>query len=246
MLEYLALGAIQGLVEWLPLSSEAWVTLGASYFGMANPIQLALYLHLGTALAVIVYFRKEVSNALALCDRKLARFLAIATVCSGLVGLPLYLALKSVPFDSKVGFLLVGAGLIATGAFLHKRKGGLKTVKTASDRDAIFAGLLQGLAVVPGISRSGITMFSLLFQEFSPEAALSLSFLMSVPVVLMADVFMAYEGFMPGPGPLVALGAAFVFGIASMRALLAVAKRVNFSWFAWMFGALSLLAWLLV
>ena len=83
--------------------------------------------------------------------------------------------LKKVAFNSPVGFLLVGIGLIATGFIVHKKRGGLKAVKKAGNKDALIAGVLQGFAVIPGVSRSGITMFALLAREFNPELALKLS-----------------------------------------------------------------------
>ncbi|MCK4326950.1 MAG: undecaprenyl-diphosphate phosphatase [Candidatus Diapherotrites archaeon] len=242
MLEYLVFGVLQGIFEWLPVSSEGIITLAAAYIGAADPLQLALCLHLGTVLAVLVYFRKEIAGLPR--DKKLLRFLGIATACSLPLGLALYLLIKQIPFGSPVLYLVVGLGLIATGFFVRKKKGGLKTVEKATDLDAVFAGLLQGLAVVPGVSRSGITLFALLSREYSPRAALVLSFLMSVPVVLAANAFILLEGFVLVPEHLLALVPAFVFGILSIEVLLKLAEKVDFSWFAWGFGIISILAFL--
>jgi len=243
MLDYLILGTIQGIFDWIPVSSEGMLTLASSYMGIASPLQLALYLHLGTVLAVIAYFRKDIAHLPG--DKELARFLSIATVVSLAVGFPLYLMLKRVAFDSPIGFLLVGIGLIATGFLVHKKRGGLKSVKIANDMDALLAGLLQGFAVIPGVSRSGITMFALLAREFNPESALRLSFLMSVPVVLAADTFVLLDGFTLVPANLIALIPSFFVGILSIHILLKISKKVNFAWFAWGFGLLSLLAYLI-
>lgn len=245
MLHYLTLGIIQGIFEWLPVSSEGIVTLAAAYMGIANPLQLALYLHLGTVLAVLVYFRKDVKKIFEFKDKKLARFLTIATIVSLFVSFPFYLLLKTIVFDSPIGFLLVGIALILTGFFVHKKKGGLKTIRKTTDSDALLAGALQGFAVIPGISRSGITLFALLSEEYSPESALTLSFLMSVPVVLVANAFILLEGFTIVPEHLLALIPSFVFGIITIRVLLDLSKKVRFSWFAWIFGAISILAYLI-
>ncbi len=243
MIEYLILGIIQGIFEWLPVSSEGIATLVSTWLSLPNPLQLALYLHLGTVFAVLVYFRKQI---LALPkEKKLLRFLAITTATSLPLGLALYLVLKQLSFGSSIWYLVVGFGLLATGFFIHKKKGGLKTVKKATDKDAIIAGLLQGFAVIPGVSRSGVTMFALLGREFNPEDALVLSFLMSVPVVLAANVLILFDGFAVIPEYVLALVPAFVFGIASIKILLELSKKINFSWFAWAFGAISILAFLI-
>ncbi|MFC2175083.1 undecaprenyl-diphosphate phosphatase [archaeon] len=242
MLEYLVFGVLQGIFEWLPVSSEGILTLAAVQMAVAQPLQLALYLHLGTVLAVLVYFRKDVMALPR--DKKLLRFLGIATACSLPLGLALYMALKQLSFGSSLWYLVVGVGLIATGLFIHKKKGGLKTTKKTSDKDAVIAGVLQGFAVIPGVSRSGITLFALLGREYTPRAALVLSFLMSVPVVLAANALVLLDGFAVVPEHFLALVPAFVFGLLSIEVLLKLAEKVNFSWFAWGFGGLSVLAFL--
>lgn len=241
MLDYLILGMIQGIFEWLPVSSEGMVTLASVYLGVANPLQLALYLHLGTVLAVIVYFRKEIMSM----DKDLAQFIAIATAVSLAVGLPLYLILKTMDLGSPFGFLIIGLGLVATGFLIKKNKGGFKTMKKATGKDAITAGFLQGLAVIPGVSRSGITLFALLAKEFEPKTALTISFLMSVPVVLAADVFILLDGFTVAPQHLFALVPAFLFGMGTIHILLRLSKKLSFSYFAWGFGLISILAYFL-
>jgi len=244
MLEYAILGTVQGLVEWLPLSSQGMTTLAASYMGIANPLQLALWMHLGTLLAVLVYFRKEIALLAASRDKRLLHFLLVATCASLPIGLALYLMLKQFDFGSPVLYLVVGAGLILTGFAVHKKKGGLRAVKDASTGDALLAGVLQGFSVVPGISRSGVTIFSLLFRRFSPKAAMTMSYLMSVPVVLAADVFLVFDGFAVTAGSVLALVPAFLVGLLSISVLMRLSERVDFSWFAWGFGVLSLLAFL--
>jgi len=244
MLEYLVFGTLQGIFEWLPVSSEGILTLAAVQMAVAQPLQLALYLHLGTVLAVLVYFRKDIAALPR--DKKLLRFLGIATACSLPLGLALYMVLKQLSFGSPYWYLIVGLGLIATALFIHKKKGGLKTTKKTTDKDAVIAGVLQGFAVIPGISRSGITLFALLGTGYTPRAALVLSFLMSVPVVLAANALVLLDGFVVVPEHLLGLVPAFVFGILSIGALLKLAEKIEFSWFALVFGAISLLAFLAV
>ena len=92
MLDYPVLGTIQGIFEWIPVSSEGMITLASGYMGIASPLQLALYLHLGTVLAVIAYFWKEIRGLPK--DPGLTRFLSIAMLASLAVGFPITYCLK--------------------------------------------------------------------------------------------------------------------------------------------------------
>jgi undecaprenyl-diphosphatase len=103
---------------------------------------------------------------------------------------------------------------------------------------------LQGFSVIPGLSRSGITLFGLLNRGFDQEKALETSFLLSVPVVLAANAYLALNGFQFRPEYLVSVAVAFVAGILSMHFLLALARKIDFSWFCWFFGVLCFSAFL--
>ncbi len=241
MIDLLALGLIQGVLEWLPVSSEGFVVLASAFLGFKDPLGIALFLHLGTLLAVIAYFHDDIAKL----DKRMVRFIALATAASFVTGLPLYYLAKSL--DLSVGplaFGAVGLALIATGFLVHKRISA-KSKNALAGKDAVFAGLLQGTAIMPGISRSGVTLFALLSQGYPADFALKLSFLMSIPVVLAASAFDATQGFAFDASYLPALAVAAVVGYAMIGALIRVAKRVDFSWFCWAFGTLSVVAALL-
>ncbi len=248
MLEYFFLGLIQGVLEWLPVSSEGFLVITSSFLQIPEPINLALYLHLGTLLGVIIYYRTKILSLLQEPSIQ-TTFLAKTTVVSLLIGFPLYLALKLVTetVAEQAGSILLaltGVALIVTGFMLSKKTTSKKGEYTT--KDALFAGVLQGLAVIPGLSRSGSTMFALLNRGYDQEQALETSFLMSIPVVLAANAYTALDGFAFQPEYLIALAVAFIVGMASMHVLLSLAKKINFSWFCWLFGLLSLSALLLL
>ncbi len=241
MIDLLALGVIQGVLEWLPVSSEGFVVLASAFLGFKDPLGIALFLHLGTLLAVIAYFR----NDLAHLNKKMLRFLALATAASFVTGLPLYYFVKSLNLSFGPLVLgLVGLALIATGFMVHKMISS-KSKKSLSGKDAALAGLLQGTAIVPGISRSGVTLFALLSQGYRADTALRISFLMSIPVVLAASAFDAAQGFAFDSSYLLALAVAAAVGYAMIGLLIKVAKRVDFSWFCWAFGIMSIVGALL-
>ena len=163
MWDYIILGVLQGFFEWIPISSEGIVALASQMFiADVNPIDAALFLHLGTLLAVLVYFRKDWTEVLTLKDIHLFRFLMIATVISLFVGFALYHLVSSVAIGP--GLLTVmGIGLLFTAYFQKKKR----NINLSRDRMAVLVGVLQGLAVIPGLSRSGSTIFGLSLGRFT-------------------------------------------------------------------------------
>ena len=235
---------IQGLVEWLPMSSQGMVILFAHNIGAApleSLLALSFWLHLGTMSAVVVRYRKEVLYVLTLKDRTLFRLLLIATVGTVITSLPLYYALKTgvlVPRGELLN-ILVGLLLLLTGVVLYLTSGrtpvseSTDTGRSITDRASFVTGLVQGFSVLPGLSRSGVTVSTLLMHRVEKETAFSFSFLMSVPAVLgILCLELLGEGASFGgvsPVDLIVMETiVFLTGLASMEALLRLARRVPF------------------
>lgn len=260
-LQVLILGVIQGIAEWLPVSSEGVLTLVQLHVfdrSFEASLGTALWLHLGTVLAAIVYFRSEVAHIVGKLpmwamrhrdlpddDRRLMDFLALATVATGVVGLPLLaLSFQADPL-MRAATALIGALLILTGVLQRvARQFGTRSSSDAGRADALLTGLMQGLAVLPGVSRSGFTVAALLFRRFEETEALRLSFLMSIPVIAGAQVLVELGGFveMDWPTALVGTAASALVGWATIAGLIRVARTLPFWAFAVGLGALSLLA----
>lgn len=242
MKEYLLLGILQGIFEWLPISSEGIVALTSSFFlKTINPIDLALYLHLGTFFAVLVYFYKDWKKILLLKDKKTFKFLTVVTLISLVIGGLLYFLIKEIAFG-KWFLIIIGIGLLITG-FFHKKK---FFFKISFEKLAILTGILQGLSVIPGISRSGATIFGLSFGEFSPNEILRFSYLMSAPVVLISSIFLSFkEPLLFSKGVFFSLIAAFLSGILSLKFLLKLSLKLNFFKFCLIFGGLCILGGLI-
>jgi len=250
--QQLILGIIQGITEWLPLSSSGMTTLAmTNIFGIDNIsiiLHQALFLHLGTFFAALIYFRKEVKSILSFKKktRKVLNFLIITTLITGILGILLMkflinnLELTGRTITFAIGFLL----LITGGMQLISRKKGLKTEKQITNSDGIIAGLAQGLAVLPGISRSGITTSTLLLKKFNDTSALRLSFLMSLPVVLLGNIFLNLPDFAKilTPFSIIGLITSFIFGILTIHLLMKLSKKINFAWFAIIFAILMLVS----
>ena len=229
MLDYIILGIIQGIFEWIPISSEGVVALASQFLiKEINPVDLALFLHLGTFFAVLVYFRKDWLDILKFKDLVLLRFLTISTIVSGIIGFGLYYLVR----DIAIGF-----GLLIT-AFFHKSK-------TAFGIDfnklPIIAGILQGLAVIPGLSRSGATIFGLSLGKLDPAQILKLSYMMSAPVVLAMAVFLSFENPVLISETWLALIFSFLTGLLTLNVLLKITEKINFFKFALIFSFICFL-----
>ncbi|WP_227353200.1 undecaprenyl-diphosphate phosphatase [Haladaptatus salinisoli] len=241
-------GVLQGIFEWLPISSEGNITLFLTAVGTAPEaaVRFSLFLHAGTAIAAAVYYRGELEDVLRELprwrppsafegDRAELTFLAVATVVSGVVGLLAYFTLyKIVPTLAGGGFVaLIGVLLIGTGVLLRTvdslDMGGRESPDLL---DAVLVGAMQGIAIIPGVSRSGTTASALLFRGHDGPSAFRLSFLLSIPAAAGAGVLVVLDtGSLPAVEPgaaAVALAASAVVGYLTIDALMRVVERVSF------------------
>ncbi len=260
-LEILVLGAIQGIFEWLPVSSEAAVTLFMTQLLGKTPaasVNTAIYLHAGTMLAAALYFREDFIRILeqlpdylteaakdpeSLNSGGLLNFLVIATFFTAALGGVIYtLGLEHIPSSPDVFSGLVGVALLVTGVLRLTGEGTGRDYRATGTWDSVFTGIIQSFSVVPGISRSGSTVFALLYRDFSSKDAFRLSFLMSVPAVLVAQVgLQVFSGFTVSRELLLATAVSFLVGYASIDAVLRIAERVEVAYIAFGLAVLSFL-----
>lgn len=265
------LGLIQGLAEWLPVSSEGVVTAVYSLaFGadLTDAVNFSLWLHLGTALAALAALRADALAVLrdiaklhsrnrrdaphrrhpGVAFRDIANsrpapmtaFLLLATLVSAPIGFLLLIGLFQ--FSERAGaaaMAAVGILMLATGLILLKSKSpGTRTRDALRWPDSLLTGIAQGLAALPGLSRSGLTVSVLLWSGVDRREALALSFLLSVPASAGAGLYAAMNaGLYASPEALVALAVSALTGFATIKALMAVARRLNFGWFVLLMAA---------
>ena len=257
--EALILGILQGITEWLPISSEGITSLVMiNLFGITlkEAIFLAIWLHTGTLFAAIVFFRKEVQEILLNIVEylrspgrsteisKLSLFLIISTFFSALIGVSIViLGIYEMNLPSHIATALIGILLIITGIihlFVNKKEKSSKKIRIF---DALPTGILQGFAVLPGISRSGITVSTLLFLNYDTEEAIRLSFLLSIPTVLFAEIGIAFLGKITfDMNAIIAIVSSFIVGFTTIKFFITVAERINFGYFCIFIGILSSLA----
>jgi len=260
LLQIIALGIVQAITEWLPLSSKTMdAFLYKDVFG-GNPgsvISVLLFLHLGTLAAAALYFRGEIAELAkellaAPADirkhsgRKIG-FLFSALLFTGLVGGPLLLLERELlpQLDAGALYSLMGAGLALTGFLLTSQgKSRWRSSESAGWKDGVMAGALQGLSALPGVSRAGTSTTALIWRGFGSESAFHLSFLLSIPTVFAMEVVIwgAQGGISAIPlGEGIALAASsFAFGYLTIGALLKAAHRLNVAYLAFIFGTLML------
>ena len=257
--EALILGTIQGISEWLPISSEGMTSLVMiNLFGksLAEALPISIWLHIGTMLAAVVFLRKDILEILQnlpgyirnLSSKKpassITTFLIVSTVLTGIVGFPLILfAVGFTDFSGKAATASIGLLLIFTGLLQRKAAGRIDEKKEIGMADTFITGIVQGFSALPGISRSGITVSALLLRKFDAERALRLSFLMSIPAVLAAETGLILRDMIAfDVNYLAAIASSFVFGLLTISALFRAAKKIDFSWFCFVLGILSIAA----
>jgi undecaprenyl-diphosphatase len=226
MFEAIVLGVVQGLTEFLPISSTAHLVIVPRLFGwdgeLVNSLGFDVALHAGTLLSVLVCLRKDIADMLRARSR-LLWMIAAATVPAALAGLFLEDYVSGV-FRSP-GLIAGTLVLFGIVMYVSERFGGRGSIASMKWTDAMIIGCAQALALVPGVSRSGITISAGLVRGIRRDEAARFSFLLSIPVIAGAG---GLEGrhLLSGPGgtdmALVAAGfsASFITGAAAIRFLL--------------------------
>lgn len=199
------LGIVQGLTEFLPISSTAHLRILPALFGLDDPgAEYTAVIQLGTLIAVVAYFAKDlvaITQAMfrdgGSFESRLPWLLAVGTVPIVIAGL---LLKKHIEGDLRslyvIAFALISVGIAM--AVIDKVAGGNPNTRPLSEltyRDALLVGLAQTLALVPGVSRSGATICMLLLLHFTRSDAARFSFLLSIPAIAGAGVFEAKDAF---------------------------------------------------
>jgi undecaprenyl-diphosphatase len=235
LVQAIVLGILQGVFEWLPVSSQGQVMVAAiTMFGIApeQALVVSIFLHLGTVVAAATYFRKELIEALKFKDAELMRFIVVALLSSAITGVPLYILLKkgvtALATAPVFIMLLVGVMLFISGLMQRRMLKG-KPKSVADMQDGVLTGLAQGIAIIPGISRSGITTAALLMRKFDAEKAFKLSFILSVPSIAIGELLLMTVGELTfEPTYLIAAATAGIVGFASIGVLIRIARMGGF------------------
>jgi undecaprenyl-diphosphatase len=239
ILQAIILGIVQGLGEFLPISSSAHLVLIPWLFDWQDPgLTFDVALHMGTLLAVILYFWRDWMGLLKGAisrkpseEKRIFWYLIIATIPGAAIGLALESKAETV-FRNP---LLIGVMLIIMGFFLFiaDRQRQMRSIDTMTLSDAILIGLSQALAIIPGVSRSGSTMTVARWLGLTREDAARFSFLMSTPIITGAGILSMRDLHFSDINTAFIVGviSSFIVGLISISFLLRYLRRSNFKIF---------------
>ncbi len=233
MLKYIILGIIQGITEFLPVSSSGHLVIIQKFIGVTEQaVVISVVLHLGTSLALVIFFFKDILNLLR--NMRLLSYIIIVTLVTGIIGISgkgFFEKLFNSPRLVAVALIFTGIILILTRKFMEKKRSALNI------KDAFILGLTQGFAIIPGISRSGITISTLLFRGIDRETSFRFSFLASIPAVFGAAILEAKDISLTSNIGTKSLIIGFIFslliGLLSLRILKIILGKAKLYYFGY-------------
>ena len=237
IIKAIILGIIQGITEFLPISSSGHLVLAQKIMGFTEPpLIFDTVLHLGTLFAVVLVLWSDIWPLLKKPFQKMTGLLIVGTIPAALIGLLFKDFFESLFKSGKT----LGVEFIITGLILfaaQRMANGHKKIKETTVWDALFVGVMQGIAILPAISRSGLTIAGSLFRKMDRDFAARYSFLLSIPAILGATVLQFKDikdagAMMPSAAPLL-LGFvfSFVFGVFSVKFMMKIIREGKLSGF---------------
>jgi undecaprenyl-diphosphatase len=258
-LQAVILGLVQGLAEFLPISSSGHLALLENFFGIKedNMLFFTVLLHFGTLIAVFVVFWKDIWEllqelVLTIKDligrkglrlnerpvRKLGVMIIVSCIPTAIIGFifgDLFESFYSKPIVIAIMLIITAFLLIAAETW----GGGNRTVENLNYRNSIFIGIVQGLAIIPGISRSGSTLFASLLCKLDRDFAVKFVFLISIPTILGSLILELPDGIKAGlhgepVGPvIVGVLVAFLSGLFAVKVMLKVVSNKKLKYFSY-------------
>ena len=261
--KYIILGILQGIAEFLPISSSGHLAVVQNLFGLELPLVFDVCLHLATLLAVILVFRKRIWSLLCVFGRWITRkskpedkaelsmivAIIVGTFVTGVMGIVASKFLPEFPIKLVfVGFIITAFLLIFSNRYGNKNASETNSTQLSpiSIKQGLFVGFAQGIGTLPGISRSGITISASLLAKIDRETAGEFSFLLSIPAILGAFVLEAKDlGTLTQTISVLPLAigclAAFTSGVLALTMLMKLIKKGKLQWFAYYLIPLAIL-----
>jgi len=232
LIQALILGLLQGLTEFLPVSSSGHLVIAQHFFGfLTPPVFFDILLHLATALAIIIVLWRPLLSL----DKKTFGFILLASLPAGIIGILLNSSITALFSSVKlvaVALLITGLLLFLTRYFFSQAKNTRLTWK-----NTLFIGLFQAIAIIPGISRSGSTISAGIFAKLRPELIFNFSFLLALPAIFGAAFLqlkdLNFSSSLLGLPLAIGFFAAFISGLFALKILKKFVSRGQFSFFAY-------------
>ena len=266
IIQAIIIGLVQGLTEFLPVSSSSHLVFIQQILGVSEPLAFDVLLHLGTLIAVISYFWRDIIQMIiaffsSLIDlfkgrfiseikkdpyKKLTWYVIIATIPVGIIGYLFNSTIESVFTGISIpAFFLLVTGFILY--FSQRMNSGEINLKNMGLKETILIGCSQACALLPGLSRSGTTLAVGLFLGLDKEFAAKFSFILSIPVILAAAIYELKDVSLGGSVELTAWITGFIVAVISgylaIKFLLKLIEERNldiFAYYCWIVGAIIL------
>ena len=252
LLQVIILAVVQGITEFLPISSSGHLAVLQKFFGYdgEGTLTMTIVLHAGTLLSILAYYRKDLIDLVTQGQWNVILKVAVGTVPVVIVGLGIKSAMEGLSANMMVvagSFVLTAIMLI----FVHNPAPKGKTLATMNWRDVILIGLAQCIAILPGVSRSGSTIAVGTRMGLSHDDAARFSFFLGIPAIGGATVFILkdlVEAHQAGQAPpfevlpmLIGFVVSFLVGYAAIIGLIKVLKLGKFAWFGYYVAVLAIL-----
>jgi undecaprenyl-diphosphatase len=238
-IKFIILGCVQGLTEFFPVSSSGHLVLLQNILGLKDMIVFDIFMHLASFLAIVVVFNKQI---LAI-DLKFLAKLLLAMIPTGLV----YLVFKKTIGDLFESIDWIWLFFMLSGLFIYFTRNTVSQKKKVSFWDALFIGFFQGLALIPGLSRSGLTVSSALYRKLAQDKAILFSFLLGLVAIGAATIIKAPDIMKEGlnlNGPvIVAFIVSFITSLIALKfviKIISASKFYRFAYYCWFISIFSL------
>ncbi len=236
------LGLVQGLTEFLPVSSSGHLTFFELVFGFSEgSVFYNLILHVATLLALIIVMWRDIVELIKHPLSKYMRMLLVSTLITGVLGLcmDLLIGAEGSLLIIAIGFIITAGLLVALDLFMKKSKK-YNSAGEISYKQSIIVGVVQGIAVLPGLSRSGSTLVAGTLSGAGQVQAANFSFLLSIPVILFGTIYETYKGVKYGFGfttadiwpMVVGFIVAFVSAILTLKLMFKLVRKNKWVWFS--------------
>lgn len=228
----IVLGIIQGLTEFLPVSSSGHLIIASDFLGWPEPsTYFSIAVHLGTLLAVIIYFARDWIRIITK-ERAMLWSILLATFVTGIIGLFFAKGREDIISPNLTAWMLIIFGILLWIVDLRSK---VKSRKVPSTGQSILLGIAQAIALVPGVSRSGIVITTARGIKMSRVEAARYAFLLSAPIIALSPLI-SLTNLVPGEavgwGDLAGFITSFLFGWLAIAWLMQLIKKVSFGWFA--------------
>lgn len=270
VIQAILLGIIQGITEWLPVSSSGHLVIGQELMGIESPLFFDAMVHLGTLIVVVWVFRQEVRSVflagleiigdlargvpfhdtLKDDEHHFAFLVFVGSIPTAIIGLAFRNYLESLYSNLRA----VGIALVITGCYLYftrflspSERHGIKDMTT---KESLLIGMMQGLAIIPGISRSGTTISTGIYCGLDKEMVMRYSFILFIPAILGATIIQAWTVISRGENiewipTITGMVTAMIVGYYAIQILLGAIRKSKlhlFSWYCWAAGILVTIA----